>query len=122
MVAPACEPRGRSSAQRAEGSPHLGREELRLLPGGEVATPLDLVEVREPRIYRFDPAPRSSPDLAGKRREADGNGDRRRRRTRCTCCRKNLAKLPVPPRGRCAGARQPVQRDVVDDVLASEIA
>src|SRR5262249_34693199 len=30
--------------------------------------------------------------------------------------------LPVRPRGRSAGARQPVQRDVVEDVVACEVA
>ncbi|CAA9283715.1 MAG: hypothetical protein AVDCRST_MAG93-3375 [uncultured Chloroflexia bacterium] len=36
----------RSSPQRPECSPHLGREELRLFPGGEVTAAVGLVEVR----------------------------------------------------------------------------
>ena len=35
------------SAQRPERGPHLAGEELRLLPGGEVAAPVDRVEVGE---------------------------------------------------------------------------
>src|SRR5436305_12933689 len=64
--------------QRAERGPHLGREELRLLPGGEVAAPVDLVEVREVGVRHLDPAPRGSPDLVGERREADRYGRGRR--------------------------------------------
>ena len=44
------------SAQAAEGSPHLGGEEVRLLPGGEVAAPVDLLEVGEAGVDRLGPA------------------------------------------------------------------
>src|SRR5262245_22005221 len=64
------------SAERPEGRSHLGREELRLLPGGEVAALVDLVEVADAGIRALDPAARGLPDLAGECREADG--DRRR--------------------------------------------
>src|SRR5688572_21931907 len=111
-----------SLAQWAECSPHLGGEELRLLPGWEVAAAVDLVEVAEVGVGRLNPAARGSPDLAGERREADRNRDRRRSRATRTGCGQNLSKLPVPPGGRGAGARQPVQRDVVDDALSGEIA
>jgi hypothetical protein len=97
-------------AQRAECSPHLDGEELRLLPGGEVAAPVDLVEVREVRVDRLDPAARGSPDLAGERREADRNRDRRRSLAGRTGYGLGPSKFPVPPGGRGAGARQPVPR------------
>src|SRR5262249_47028299 len=75
-------PRGNStaplSAQWSEARAQLFDEELRLLPGGEVAAPVDLVEVREVGVDRLDPAARGSPELAGERREADRNRDRRR--------------------------------------------
>src|SRR5512134_3265864 len=80
---------------------------------------VDLVEVGETGVWHLDPAARGSPDLPGERREADGNRDRRRRRTARS---ENLAELPVPPCGRGPGARQPAQGDVVDDALAGEIA
>src|SRR5918996_753274 len=111
-----------SVAQGAERGPHLGGEELRLLPGGEVAAPVDLVEVGEAGVDRLDPAARGSEDLAGERREADGNRDRRRSLAGRTGCGLSLTGLPVPPGGRGAGARQPVQRDVVDDALPRETA
>ena len=43
-----------------------------------MAAAVDLVEVREAGVDRLDPAARGSPDLAGERREADRNRDRRR--------------------------------------------
>src|SRR5688572_23992883 len=119
---PCSHPTPRISAKRPERRPDLLREESRLFPGGEVAAPVDLVEVREAGVDRLNPAARGSPDLAGERREADRNRDRRRSRATRTGCGQNLSKLPVPPGGRGAGARQPVQRDVVDDALPGEIA
>src|SRR4051794_38157621 len=49
--------RAESSTERPERCAHLFREELRLLPGGEVAASLDLVEVDEVvRIRALGPA------------------------------------------------------------------
>ena len=87
-----------------------------------MAAPVDLVEVGEVGVDRLDPAARGSPDLAGERREADRNRDRRRSLAGRTGCGQDPSKFPVPPGGRGAGARQPVQRDVVDDVVPGEIA
>ncbi len=55
------------SAHRTERRAQLGGEELRLLPGGEVAPTLSLVEVGEPGVDRLDPATRHREDLAGER-------------------------------------------------------
>ena len=66
-----------ASATRLERRAHLLREELRLLPGGEVASVVHLVEVVERGIGLLGPAARGPPDLARERREADR--DRRRR-------------------------------------------
>ena len=66
------------SAHGAERSPHLRGEEFGLLPGGEVAALVDLVEVREAGVGGLGPAARGSPDLAGERREADRHGRGRR--------------------------------------------
>src|SRR5262249_16525144 len=104
----------------AECRTQLGGEELRLLPGGEVAAPGDRIVVGEPGVDRLDPTARSSPDLAGERREADRNRDRRRGLTGRTGNRP--PKFPVRPGGRRAGAGQPVQRDIVEDVVPGEVA
>src|SRR5512134_1761343 len=82
--------------QGLERCAQLRREERRFFPGGEVAALVDLVEVGEAGVDRLNPAARGSPDLAGERREADGNRDRRRslggiRRGQ------ELSELPVPP-------------------------
>jgi hypothetical protein len=110
-----------SLAQRAECSPHLGGEEHRLLPGGEVAAPVDLVEVGEAGLDNLDPGARGSPDFAGESREADRNRDRRRSLASRMGSGHGPSGLPVPPGGRGAGARQPIQRDVVQDVVPGEM-
>ena len=45
--------------------PDLGREELRLLPGGEVVALLDFVEVDEVGVGLLGPAPRGLIELLG---------------------------------------------------------
>src|SRR5262245_52306067 len=67
------------SAKRPERGSHLAREELGLLPGGEVTALVDLVEVGDVRVRALDPAARRLPELARERREADGKRHRRRR-------------------------------------------
>ena len=111
-----------SLSQRPECRPHLGGEDLRLLPGGEVATLVGLVEIGEAGVDRLDPAPGRCPDLAGERREADGNGDWRRRLAARKRCGQGSGVLPVRPGGRRGGAGQPVEGDVVEDVVPGEIA
>src|SRR5262249_13869290 len=96
--------------------------EVRLVPGGEVAASVDLVEVREAGVDRLHPAAWGREEFAGKRGEADRNRDRRRSLAGRTGCGLGPPGLPVPPGGRGAGARQPVQRDVVEDVFPGEIA
>jgi hypothetical protein len=59
------------STQRAERRPELGREQLRLLPGREVAASVNLVEVCDVGVGFLDPAARSPEDLAGERGVAD---------------------------------------------------
>src|SRR3954447_24984178 len=63
-----------ASAGRAERGAGLLREELGLLPGGEVPAPRDFVEVVEAGIGLLGPAARGSRDLARERREADRHG------------------------------------------------
>src|SRR5262245_38268760 len=108
--------------QRLERRAQLRREERRLFPCCEVAAPVDLVEVGEAGVNRLDPAAGGGPDLAGERREADGNRDRRRSLAACKRCGQRSSVLPVRPGRRRGGAGQPVQRDVVDDGIPGEVA
>ena len=61
------------SPNRTEGRAELFAEELRLLPGGEVAALVDFVEVDEVRIGLLGPAARRLVLLA--REHGDGNRD-----------------------------------------------
>src|SRR5689334_12683206 len=102
-------------AQRQKRGAHLLTEELRLLPGGEMAAPVDFVVVDQVVVGALDPVTRRLEDLAGEDRVGHREPDVRwwvlQRRFR------TAAGLPVDPRGRGAGARQPVERDVVEDMV-----
>ena len=86
-----------------------------------MAALVDLVEVGDVGVGLLDPAARGPEDLAGERGEADRELDLRTRLARphrAAAC----VVLPVRPGGRGPGARQPVQRDVVDDLVPGETA
>src|SRR5262245_9649697 len=116
-----CGSRGRLS-KRPECGAHFAREEFRLFPSGKVTALVDLVEVGDVGVRVLDPAARSPPDLAGEGGEADRERDLGRSLAGLACLSLGLSVLPVRPGRRVAGARQPVQRDVVDDVVPGEIA
>src|SRR5439155_26819848 len=97
-------------------------DELRLLPGGEVAAPVGLVEVGDVGVSLFDPAARGPEDLAGELGEADRERDRRRSLAGRKSRSLRLTVLPVRPSGGGPGSRQPVQSDVVENVVPGEIA
>src|SRR5262249_54414311 len=84
------------TAQRPERRPDLGREQLRLFRGSEVAALAGLVVVGEVGVALLDPAARGPEDLAGERGETDRDLDLRRRLSG----RKGLrsSALPVRPR------------------------
>src|SRR5262249_24480422 len=106
--------------QRSQRGPQLVGEELWFLPGGEVAAPLDLVEVDEGRVDLLDPAARGLEDLAGKDGEADRDRDLCRSMTDRGGCSSGV--LPVHPHRGGPGSRQPVEGDVVEDVVSTEVA
>src|SRR6516162_2144621 len=63
------------SAQRPERCPDFGREQVRLLPGGEVVALVDLVEVDELGIGLLSPAPRHLVELAREDAHRGRDGD-----------------------------------------------
>ncbi len=98
-------------SDRPERCTDLSREQFGLLPGGEVSALVHRVEVDDIGVGLLDPAARGPPDLTGKRGEADR--DRYGRRSPLGRTSVFLSFLPVRARRRGAGARQPVQSDVV---------
>src|SRR6266480_2381155 len=107
-----------SLAQRLERCPDLGREQLGLFPGGEVAAPGGLVEIGEGGVGRLGPAAWGPEDLARERGERDRELDRGWRLPG----REGLGSpvFPVRPGRRGPGAGQPVHSDVVEDVVPGE--
>src|SRR5215211_3108270 len=108
--------------ERSECRLDFGGEELRLLPRRKVAAPIDLVEIGEAGIRVVGPAAWGPPDLAGESREAGRDRDLRRSlagRSRSSC---GVSVFPVRTRRRGTGAGQPVQRDVVENVVPRDVA
>ena len=104
------------SPQRPERRAHLVREQLRLLPGGEVAAAVELVVVDEVvRIGALGPAARGLVELVGE--DADGERDRD-----VLGVEEVRLVLPVQASRGDPGVGQPVERDVVEDVVAREVA
>src|SRR5262245_49626188 len=110
------------SAKRLERRAQLRREQLRLLPRGEVSAPVSLLEVADIRVRVIYPTARGLPDLAGKRGDTDRQRYLRRSLAGRTCLSQDSSVLPIRPGRRGAGTRQPVQRDVVEDVVARQVA
>src|SRR5215213_4436775 len=100
-------------AQRTERGTEFFREELWLLPRGEVAAAVERVEVDEVWIRALRPAARSRVDLIGE--DTDGSRDRH-----VLGCEKGKLALPIETSGRNSGVREPVERDVVEDVISRE--
>src|SRR5207237_2742671 len=97
----------------SERGADLGREQLRLFPGGEVTALVHLVEVGDVGVGLLDPAARGPPDLAGERGEADRDRDRRGGLAGSLF----LSFLPVRAGRRGTRAGQPVQPDLVAHVV-----
>src|SRR5262249_32003735 len=91
-------PAARGAADGPKSLPQLRREQLRLFPGGEVPSLVDLVEVDEGRVALLHPAAWRGEDLAGEGGERDRDRDRRRRLARRASL--GLSALPVRARRR----------------------
>src|SRR4051812_8295936 len=102
-------------AKRSEAGAELRGEQVRLLPGGEVTALFDLVEVDELGIRPLGPAARRLVLLAGE------HGDRDRD-VHALGVEEPALVFPVQTRRRDAAVRQPVQRDVVEDLVTCELA
>src|SRR5215204_2399904 len=103
-----------SLAKRPERGPHLGREELRLLPGREVVALVDLVEVDEVGIGLLGPTARRLIELT----REDAHGGRNRG---ALDVEEAERVLPVETTGGYPGVRHPRHRDVVEDLVSCEV-
>ena len=102
-------------AQGPEPGAELFREELRLLPGGEVPALVDLVEVDEVGVGLLGPAPRGVVLLAGEHAHGHRNGN-------ALGVEEAALVLPVETGRGDPGVRQPVERDVVEDLVTGQLA
>src|SRR5215213_9618094 len=102
-------------AQRPEARANLVCEEVRLFPRREVPAPGDLVVVDEVRVGPLRPTPRGLILLAGKdahgRRDGDTFG-----------IEETALVFPIETRRRDPRVRQPIERDVVEDLVARQLA
>src|SRR6266568_5367798 len=105
------------SAKRLEARAHLGDEELGLLPRREVAALGELVVVDELRIRPLRPPLRGGVDLLGKDAHGDGNLDAPGVEEAAL---RNSPEFPVEPRRGDRRVREPVVRDVVEDVVSAQ--
>src|SRR5215218_8719890 len=102
-------------AKRPECGSDLLGEQLRLLPRREVTTLVDLVEVDELGIGLLGPAARGLILLAGK----DAHGHRNRD---ALGVEKATPVFPIQTRCRDPRVRQPIKRDIVEDLLTRQFA
>ena len=106
-----------ASLTEAAGTPRaeLLGEELRLFPGGEVAALVDFVEVDEVGVGLLRPAARRLILLAGK----DGRGNRDGHALRVE---EATLVLPIEARRGDARVGEPIERDVVEDLVTRQFA
>src|SRR5215211_1248957 len=102
-------------AQGSEGGAEFGGEELWLLPGGEVVALVDLVVVDEVGIGLFGPAPGGLIELVGE--HADRGRDRG-----TLDVEEAEGVLPVQPARGHPGVGHPGEGDVVQDLVAGQVA
>src|SRR5215218_6260343 len=101
--------------KRPEGGAQLLGEKLRLLPGGEVAALVDLVVVDEVGIRLLCPTARRLILLAWKNAHSYRRGD-------SLGVKESSLVFPVEARRRDTRVRQPIQRDVVEDLVTGQFA
>src|SRR4051794_31420601 len=103
--------------ERFERLAHLLAEDLRLFPGREVAAFFEAVVVNQFGIRLLCPAPGGCVDLVGE--GADGNRDLDAHGVE-EAARRMVRVVPIELRRGDRGVRQPIERDVVEDVVSRQ--
>src|SRR5579862_2396497 len=106
------------SAERSKRRAKFFAEKFWLFPGGEVPAFGKFVVVNQFGIGFFRPAFWSRIDLIGE--DADGDGDFDAAHIKEPATVRNLRGVPIEARRRDASVRQPVERDVVENVVARQ--
>src|SRR5687768_11763870 len=101
--------------QRFERRAYLYREELWLFPGGEVTAFVELVVIDELGVGPLRPASRGLILFAREYAHGNGNGD-------ALGVEKATLVFPIETRRRDPRVRQPVERDVVEDLIPRQFA
>ena len=101
--------------QGLEGRPQFLSKNRWLLPCREVATFVELVVINEIGIGPLGPAPRSLICLAGE----DAHGHRNRD---ALSVPKATLVFPIEPRRRDTRVRQPIERDVIENLIPRQFA
>ena len=99
------------SANRLERRPQLCGEQLRLFPRGEVAAFVELVVIDKLGIGLLGPTLRALIKLVGECADGDGDGD-------VFGVEEGELIFPIQTGRRDGGVRQPVEGDVVQDIVA----
>src|SRR5215831_13221209 len=103
-------------AKRPKCFSKLAREQLRLLPGREVAAFVDFVEIGQVGISTMSPRIRRTVDVFGEHGDRDRKLDLRRLpRSRARGIASTV--FPVEARGRGRGVGEPIKRDVIQDFV-----
>src|SRR5580700_5247903 len=102
-------------AQCPEGRAKLLGQESWLFPGREVPTRVELVVVNEVVVGPLGPAPRGLIELAREDAHASGDGD-------VLGVEEAEFVVPVETTRRNPSVGQPVERDVVEDLVAGKLA
>src|SRR5690348_12337242 len=103
------------STQWSEPGPHFLSEQQRLFPCREMAALVDLVEIDQVVITPLGPAARRLIDLAREDRDRGGQRD-------IDGIEVVRVVFPIDLRRRCRAVGQPVQRDVVEYLVARQRA
>src|SRR5262249_29094736 len=104
--------------KRFEGCAHIGHEEDSLLPSREVCAFGVFAVVDEIHIRFFCPTLRRLINFFSKRAHAYGKLDASR--VEESACRQIMLRVPVKTRRRDRGIRQPIERDVVENIVATQ--